>query len=412
MIAFSIALIELGSNGWIVSIRGSGTLIVASCLSGVGVPVVVDVDAVEQRGRRAAGAHGVELVACVLDRLVHAASRRPRSGRRWWPSAPPFRVEMIVPTRSPRDDAADVARRPARRRRSAGCCPCRARARSCPSPSGRARSPRRCVSSGRNSRVRIESRVAVVHALDAVLGHQDRLGADLERAQRGGRVGREERVAGAGREDHDAALLEMPDRAAADVRLGDLGDRRSRTCTRVCAPRRSSASWSASELSTRREHSRVVGGRAVHPLGRRGHAAVDVPAADDDRDLDARRLDLDDLLGDARRSSLGSMPYSRSPISASPESLSRTRRNGLPRPACGRGFLLGSTAVIPRARSARTRAPRRPPPRAPGRRSCRVVDPRLLGRARSAAKKRLLSMPSTIFSRACSGFDWTSSEFA
>ena len=38
MIAFSIAFSEPGSNGWIVSIRGSGTLIVASCFSGVGVP--------------------------------------------------------------------------------------------------------------------------------------------------------------------------------------------------------------------------------------------------------------------------------------------------------------------------------------------------------------------------------------
>jgi hypothetical protein len=37
-IAFSIVLIELGSKGWIVSIRGSGTLMVASCLSGVDVP--------------------------------------------------------------------------------------------------------------------------------------------------------------------------------------------------------------------------------------------------------------------------------------------------------------------------------------------------------------------------------------
>ena len=34
-IAFSIALIEVGSNGWMVISRGSGTLIVASCLSGV-----------------------------------------------------------------------------------------------------------------------------------------------------------------------------------------------------------------------------------------------------------------------------------------------------------------------------------------------------------------------------------------
>ncbi len=38
MIAFSICLIDDGSNGWIVSIRGSGALIVAMFLSGVGVP--------------------------------------------------------------------------------------------------------------------------------------------------------------------------------------------------------------------------------------------------------------------------------------------------------------------------------------------------------------------------------------
>jgi hypothetical protein len=37
-IVFSICLIELGSNGWIVSMRGSGALIVARFLSGVGVP--------------------------------------------------------------------------------------------------------------------------------------------------------------------------------------------------------------------------------------------------------------------------------------------------------------------------------------------------------------------------------------
>ena len=38
MIDFSIPLICDGSKGWIVSIRGSGTLIVAICLSGVCVP--------------------------------------------------------------------------------------------------------------------------------------------------------------------------------------------------------------------------------------------------------------------------------------------------------------------------------------------------------------------------------------
>ena len=49
------------------------------------------------------------------------------------------------------------------------------------------------------------------------------LGADLRGAQGRGGVGGEERVAGARADDDDAALLEMADRAAADVRLGTPG---------------------------------------------------------------------------------------------------------------------------------------------------------------------------------------------
>src|SRR5215213_4131070 len=71
----------------------------------------------------------------------------------------------------------------------------------------------------------VELRVGRVDALAAVLRHQDRLGVDLERAQCGGGVGREERVAGAGGEDHDARLLEVAHRAPPDVGLRDLGDR-------------------------------------------------------------------------------------------------------------------------------------------------------------------------------------------
>ena len=51
-------------------------------------------------------------------------------------------------------------------------------------------------------------------------------------------------------------------------------------------------------VEQRREHPRVVRGRAVHPLGRGRHAAVDVPGADDDRRLDAERVDSLDLRGD------------------------------------------------------------------------------------------------------------------
>ncbi len=162
----------------------------------------------------------------------------------------------------------------------------------------------RCVSSGRNCASGSRARVAVVDALDAVLRHQDRLGADLERAQRRGRVGGEERVAGAGREDDDPALLEVADRAAADVRLGDLGDRDGRLHARLRAEPLERV-LERERVEDGREHPRVVGGRTVHALGRRGHAAVDVPAADDDRELDAGRLDGDDLARRSRRPSSG-----------------------------------------------------------------------------------------------------------
>ena len=152
---------------------------------------------------------------------------------------------------------------------------------------------------GDEPRVRVLVRVAVVDALDAVLRHQDRLGADLERAQRRGGVGREERVARAGGEDHDALLLEVADRAAPDVRLGDLGDRDRRLHARVHAEPLERV-LERQRVQERREHARVVGRRAVHPLGRGRHAAVDVARADDDRELRPGLVHRDDLLARSR----------------------------------------------------------------------------------------------------------------
>ena len=150
---------------------------------------------------------------------------------------------------------------------------------------------------GRGTRRRVRLRVGGVDAVDPVLGHQDDLGVDLVRAQRGGRVGREERVAGAGGEDDDAALLEVADRAAADVGLGDLGDRDRRLHARVDALLLERV-LQRQRVEDGGEHAHVVGGGAVHARRGAGEAAEDVAGADDDRDLDAAIVDLADLARD------------------------------------------------------------------------------------------------------------------
>jgi hypothetical protein len=149
----------------------------------------------------------------------------------------------------------------------------------------------------------VDPRVAVQDAFDGVLGHQDPLGADLQRAQRGSRVGREERVARAGREDDDASLLEVPDRPAADIRLGDLRCGQCGEHPRVRATALERV-LERERVQERREHARVVGGRTVHALRGRLEAAVDVPGAHDDRELEPLLLHVDDLTrecGDAVR---------------------------------------------------------------------------------------------------------------
>ena len=142
-------------------------------------------------------------------------------------------------------------------------------------------------------------RIGGVDALDAVLGHQDDLGVDLVRAQRGRGVGGEERVAGAGREDHDAVLLEVAHRAAADVGLGDLGDGDRRLHARVDALVLERV-LQRQRVEHGGEHAHVVGGGALHARGGAGQAAVDVAGADHDRDLDAAVVDLADLARDRR----------------------------------------------------------------------------------------------------------------
>ena len=263
----------------------------------------------------------------------------------------------------------------------------------------------RCVSAGRNVASGSVLRVAVVDALDAVLAHQDRLRPDLERAQRGGGVGREERVAGAGGEDHDAALLEVADRAAADVRLRDLARPRSRTARasrrRHARARPGARARSAASRACRRSRrSRGPCPRRRRPC--RGRCSRRRRRSRPRRRSRGRRRSR----ARSRRPSRRSMPYSRSPISASPESLSRTRRKARRADRRSpRGSVFGSASSGEREAlelehlgafvGERLRRPS----------SCRRGS--TAARCSTcAAKKCLFSMPSTIFSRACSGFDW------
>ena len=95
----------------------------------------------------------------------------------------------------------------------------------------------------------------------------------------------------------DAALLEVADRAAADVGLGDLGHGHRRENAGV-DPDPLERVLEGEGVQHRRQHPHVVGGGAVHALRGALEAAVDVAGADDDRDLDAPVADLAHLARD------------------------------------------------------------------------------------------------------------------
>jgi hypothetical protein len=135
--------------------------------------------------------------------------------------------------------------------------------------------------------------VGVVHAVDPVLGHQHHVGVDLQRAQRGGRVGGEERVAGAAAEDDDAALLEVAQGATADVRFGDRLHRDRRLHAGV-DPLLLEGVLQGHRVHHRAEHADVVGGGRIHVAAVLG-AAPEVAAAHHQRQLNAAAEGRGDL---------------------------------------------------------------------------------------------------------------------
>ena len=184
-----------------------------------------------------------------------------------------------------------------------------------------------CVIAGISCASGFVAGIGVEHALHPVLAHQDRLGADLQRTQGRRGVRREERVAGASREDHDAALLQVPDRPPPDVRLGHLATRRSPTspgCAHPASP--ASPGWSArSAASPACRRSRPSRGPSRGPPPGCRAACCRRRPRSPPRRPSTRTSSIAAAMAAIRS---GSCPYGRSPISASPDSLSSTPTEG------------------------------------------------------------------------------------
>src|ERR1019366_8622662 len=117
-------------------------------------------------------------------------------------------------------------------------------------------------------------------------GFEDGVGFDFHGAQRGGRVGREIRVAGAAGEDDDASFFEVADGAAPDEGLGNLVHLNGRLHTGE------DVLFFESVLQGKRvddggQHAHVIGGDAIHVLGLVGNPAEEIATAYNDGHRDA-----------------------------------------------------------------------------------------------------------------------------
>ena len=138
------------------------------------------------------------------------------------------------------------------------------------------------------------------------------------------RVGGEERIAGAGGEDDDAALLEVAHGAAANVVLAHLVDADRALHARVAAEALDRI-LHGQRVHHRGQHAHVIAGDAIDAGPGEPGAAEDVAAADDAGHLHAASLDLEHFARDALEHRPDRCRTRWYPSSASPESLTRMR---------------------------------------------------------------------------------------
>ncbi len=97
-------------------------------------------------------------------------------------------------------------------------------------------------------------------------------------------------------EEHDAALLQVPQRAPPDVGLGELLHADRRHHPRLDPPPLEGV-LEREGVDHGGEHPHVVGGDAVHPLLRRLRPPHDVATADHEPERDAALVHLADFVG-------------------------------------------------------------------------------------------------------------------
>ena len=136
--------------------------------------------------------------------------------------------------------------------------------------------------------------VGVVNAVD-VFGKQDHIGIDLRRAKNCRRVGREKRRTDAAAEEHHAALLEVPDRAGADIGLGNFFDLKRRLHAHINALLLQNVR-NRHAVHRGGQHTHVVGTGALNVTFAILHAAPEVAAADDDAHFNAHLAALLDYV--------------------------------------------------------------------------------------------------------------------
>ena len=113
-----------------------------------------------------------------------------------------------------------------------------------------------------------------------------KLGLNLHRAQGCGGVGREVWIARPRDTDHDAALLEMSDRAATDVWLCNLANLERAHAAGVDVQLLERV-LKGDPVDHRREHTHVIGASAIHSRRAALESSEDVSTADNDRQFDA-----------------------------------------------------------------------------------------------------------------------------